>query len=69
MTIPITGDVLTDALTLLAIAWVGAILLLPGSWLLHGSVRYCYSLLVSGLLTKRIAESTAKNRQTKFGEE
>ena len=34
MTIPITGDVLTDA-----------------------------------LLTKRIAESTAKNRQTKFGEE
>ena len=33
MTIPITGDVLTDVLTLLAIAWVGAILLLPvGQW-------------------------------------
>jgi len=29
MTIPITSDILTDVLTLLAIAWVGAILLLP----------------------------------------
>lgn len=36
MTIPITGDVLTDALTLLAIAWVGAILLLPvGQWVAY----------------------------------
>ena len=36
MTIPITGNVLTDALTLLAIAWVGAILLLPvGQWVAY----------------------------------
>jgi len=33
MTIPITGDILTDVLTFFAIAW---------------AVRYCYSLLVSG---------------------
>ena len=34
MTIPITGDVLTDVLTLLAIAWASAILLLPvGQWI------------------------------------
>ena len=33
MTIPIMGDILTDVLTLLAIAWAGAILLLPiGQW-------------------------------------
>ena len=36
MTIPITGEVLTDVLTLLAIAWVGAILLLPvGQWIAY----------------------------------
>lgn len=34
MTIPITGDVLTDVLTLVAIAWGVAILLLPvGQWI------------------------------------
>lgn len=33
MTIPITGEVLTDVLMLLTIAWGGAILLLPiGQW-------------------------------------
>ena len=33
MMIPITGDILTDVLTILAIAWAGAILLLPiGQW-------------------------------------
>ena len=33
MTIPITGDILTDVLTLLAVAWASAILLLPiGQW-------------------------------------
>jgi hypothetical protein len=36
MTIPITGDILADVLTLLAIAWVGAILLLPvGQWVAY----------------------------------
>ena len=29
MTIPITGDILTDVFMLLGIAWVGAILLIP----------------------------------------
>jgi len=29
MTVPITGDSLTDVLMLLAIAWAGTILLLP----------------------------------------
>ena len=34
MTVPVTGDVLIDVLMLLAIAWVGAILLLPvGQWI------------------------------------
>lgn len=34
MMIPITGDILTDVLTILAIAWTGAILLLPfGQWI------------------------------------
>lgn len=34
MTMPITGDILNDVLTLLAVAWVGAILLLPiGQWI------------------------------------
>lgn len=34
MTIPITGDILTDVLAILAIAWAGAILLLPvGQWI------------------------------------
>ena len=33
MTIPITGDILTDVFMLLAIAWASAILLLPiGQW-------------------------------------
>ena len=33
MTIPIMGDILTDVLMLLAIAWVVTILLLPvGQW-------------------------------------
>lgn len=36
MTIPITGNILTDVLTILAIAWVGAILLLPmGQWIAY----------------------------------
>lgn len=34
MMMPITGDILTDVLTILAIAWTGAILLLPvGQWI------------------------------------
>lgn len=33
MTIPITGDILTDVFMFLGIAWAGAILLLPvGQW-------------------------------------
>ena len=36
MTIPITGDILTDVLTILAIGWVGAILLLPiAQWIAY----------------------------------
>ena len=36
MTIPIMGDILTDVLTLLAIAWVVTILLLPvGQWIAY----------------------------------
>ena len=36
MTIPITGDILTDVLMLSAIAWAGAILLLPvGQWIAY----------------------------------
>ena len=36
MTIPITGDVLTDVFMLLGIAWAGAILLLPvGQWVAY----------------------------------
>lgn len=36
MTIPITGDILTDVLLLLVIAWAGAILLLPiGQWIAY----------------------------------
>ena len=36
MTIPITGNVLTDVLLLLVIAWAGAILLLPiGQWIAY----------------------------------
>ena len=36
MTIPITGNILTDVFMLLGIAWVGAILLLPvGQWIAY----------------------------------
>ena len=36
MTIPITGDILTDVFMLLGIAWAGAILLLPvGQWIAY----------------------------------
>ena len=36
MTIPITGDILTDVFMFLGIAWGGAILLLPvGQWIAY----------------------------------
>lgn len=36
MTIPITGDVLTDVFMFLGIAWAGTILLLPvGQWIAY----------------------------------
>ena len=54
MTIPITGDILTDVLMLLGIAWTGAILLLPvGQW-----IEY-----------KKTVKNMEKSRRTKYGEE